>query len=566
MKSMKFNISKKLLLGFFAVLLLLATVSIITLVQFTTVDRNYSNSITDSFNKVRVITEMENAVLNEQIAVRGYLVNGNQTNLELVNQSAETFDLMAQEFLSLDITDEAEQIVEEFMAVEDEYFQLGQEVIRLRDQNQMDEITRLMEERGNGLTSNVTAVGAKARTYQETNIKETSDALTSKAVASKNVIIGISILAFIIGLFIALFISRLISKPVQLISRSAEEVAKGNLAIDDLKVKNNDEIGQLAESFNEMKTNLRDLIYNVSSTSEQVASSAEELMASAEQTSSATEQVTTAIQKVASGSEVQEKATEESARGINEMATGINRIASTASNVAESSTDTTNQAINGNNMLTKVVGQMKSINEATNGTNTVIQQLDSNSNEIGKIIDVITGIADQTNLLALNAAIESARAGEHGKGFAVVADEVRKLAEQSRNSANQISNLVQLIQNDVLKAVEMMSKSTKEADEGVRLVNDTGKSFSEILTSIEQVSGEVQELSAVSEQMSASMEQVNGSIEEVATIAKASVESTADIASSSEEQLATMEEVTSSASLLANMAEDLREMIKKFKI
>ena len=208
----------------------------------------------------------------------------------------------------------------------------------------------------------------------------------------------------------------------------------------------------------------------------------------------------------------------------------------------------------------------RSINHTTSETNAVIKDLDSKSAEIGKIIEVITGIADQTNLLALNAAIEAARAGEHGKGFAVVADEVRKLAELSRQSASQISGLIEVIQKETHQVVEMMNKGTVEISEGTQLVEETGRTFDQILKSIENVSSEIQEVSAISEEMSASVQQVNASIEEVTKIARDSVSSTAEIASATEEQLASMEEVASSSASLANLAENLREMVGKFKI
>jgi methyl-accepting chemotaxis protein len=377
-------------------------------------------------------------------------------------------------------------------------------------------------------------------------------------------IIVILLSAIIISI-VAFFFIRSITRPISSLIRSTDKIINGDLT-ENIATNRKDEIGQLASSFSHMTRNLRELIYHVSSTTEHVASSAEELMASAEQTNSATNQIATAIQEVASGAEIQGKNTEESANAVNEMAIGFEKVADTTSNVAESALDTTRQAMLGNELLLKVIDQMKSINTSTNETNVVIKELNNKSTQISKIIDVITGIADQTNLLALNAAIESARAGEHGKGFAVVADEVRKLAEQSRQSASQIANLIQVIQQDTLEVVEMTNKGATEVVKGMELVDETGKTFDEILKSIENVSSEIQEVSAISEEMSANVEQVNSSIAEVTRLARLSVETTGEIASASQEQLASMEEVATSSSSLAKSAEELRELVGKFKV
>lgn len=196
----------------------------------------------------------------------------------------------------------------------------------------------------------------------------------------------------------------------------------------------------------------------------------------------------------------------------------------------------------------------------------VMRKLEEHSHAIGKIIDVITDIAQQTNLLALNAAIEASRAGEHGKGFAVVAEEVRKLAEQSRTSANRVVDIIELIQDDMLTALDMTNNVNDVAKDSLELAEETGKSFGQILNSIEGVSVQTQELSAVTEEISAGIDQVNVAIEEIAHLAKTNNDHTSEIASATEEQLATMEEITSSATALATMAEELRVLVNRFKI
>lgn len=561
-----FSVRQKLFTGFFSVLALLALVAIITNYQISHINNQYSTSIDDRMEKLDLIVAMKDAVMKEQLALQKYMANGDGESLIEFEGAVEAFAKASKKYLEVTQSAEGKKVGEAFVAAERQYYEVASDAFVLIRDEQTVKVRLLMQEKGNPAIFSLNSAAEDAMEYQQDTLEAKSEALTGNVAKISTVIIAISVAAFVIGIGIAMFISNMISKPVKLVSRAAEEVANGNLAVEKINVKNKDEIGELAASFNAMATNLRDLIFQVSSTSEQVASSAEEMMASADQTNAATNQVATAIQEVASGAELQGKNTEESAKAVGEMSIGIQQVATTTSNVAESASDTTKQAQLGYEALEKVINQMKSINHTTNETNTVIKELDKKSVEIGKIIEVITGIADQTNLLALNAAIEAARAGDHGRGFAVVADEVRKLAELSRQSAGQISGLIEAIQKDTHQVVGMMNKGTVEISTGTQLVEETGKTFNEIMKSIEHVSSEIQEVSAISEEMSASVQQVNASIDEVTRIARQSVANTGEIAAATEEQLASMDEVATSSASLAKLAEELRDMVGKFKI
>mgnify|MGYP000870265209 FL=1 len=375
------------------------------------------------------------------------------------------------------------------------------------------------------------------------------------------------ILTGAIAIFVSVIFSRSIVRPIKEVNNQLKDIAEGEGDLTkEIHVKSQDEIGDMAKEFNKMLKSLRTMLSHVNQTSEQVAVSSGELLSISEQTASATNQITISIQEVAKSAEIQGKNTEESAEAIAQITGGIQQIANSIGTVAEAANETMNQASIGNEYIQKVVGEVENMHNATTDTIEMMEKLTNHSNEIGKIIDVITGISEQTNLLALNAAIEAARAGEHGKGFAVVADEVRKLADQSRDSANQISEIIKFIQNDILKASEMASDANSVAKNGLSLAEETGKSFEQIVKSIENVSEQADELSTITEELSASIEQVNISIERISQLALTNSSSTSEIASASEEQLATVQEVTSSANALANMADELRVLVGRFKI
>jgi len=355
-------------------------------------------------------------------------------------------------------------------------------------------------------------------------------------------------------------------KPLTELTAVANRISKGDLTVDAVEVKSQDEVSVLAHAINGMVDNLRELIQKINSASLQVASSSQALLASAESTSQTTEGAAMTIQELASGSEAQVRSSEESLVSMEEMAQGIQRIAATSALVSEASLESATEAEQGNRSIRLAIQQMNAINVSTHNTQDVIATLDNRSKEIGQIVGVITGIAAQTNLLALNAAIEAARAGEHGRGFAVVADEVRKLAEQSEISAGQITALIEEMQADASKAVETMAVGASEVGSGLRVVNEAGDAFQKIVVSARHVSEQIQEISAATEELSAGSEEVTASVDELTTIAKNSFSQSQQVAEASEQQLAVIQDITASVATLSQIAQELQETVSRFKV
>lgn len=352
--------------------------------------------------------------------------------------------------------------------------------------------------------------------------------------------------------------------PIKELVTGIDKISQGNF---DVKLKTgNDELGLVNAKFNVMASQITEMIVKVKETSYNIDEFSKELLAVTEENNEHASKITKDIQEMAVGIETQEHSTVESARAMSEIAQEVQTIANNASNVSFSATNMESQSTKGNDAIQKVVEQMKLIANAVQNTASVIKALDERSEEIGKIMEVITDISTKTNLLALNAAIEAARAGEHGKGFAVVADEVRKLAEQSKNSAEQIVQLIQVIQSETTNAVSSMNKGNKEVELGMEMVKQTGDLFVGILNTTKEVALQIQDVSSSSQQISATTEEVTAVATDLISVAKQTSSSSNNITSNVGLQQASMGYIADTSRQLSLMSEELQKLISKFHV
>ncbi|MEG0451228.1 MAG: methyl-accepting chemotaxis protein [Lysinibacillus sp.] len=397
-------------------------------------------------------------------------------------------------------------------------------------------------------------------------VGQSIEAIESAISNVRNTILLIILVIGFITVGISLFFVRKIVQPLRTIRKQLHDIAQGEGDLtQELHVNSKDEIGDLAISFNQMLATLRAMMREISNTAAEITVSCEDLYASASQTVNFSNDMTHSLHSVAEGAQSQREIAQQSEVNISSLHHDIDSVAEAIEQAESNAENTSNQALKGNEIIQKVVVQMETIRWSVSESEKVIQRLGDQSNEIGSISDVITNIADQTNLLALNAAIEAARAGEHGKGFAVVAEEVRHLAEQSKQSAHQITKLITAVQANTNNAVKMMSTGTTEVTSGIKIVGHTEPAFSEIASSIHTISQQFAQITQLTNQMEASIKNVHEQTTEMTSIAEEAASNSKKVATISDQELTATEEITASAKSLEQASEGLQILINRFK-
>ncbi|MDO7905149.1 HAMP domain-containing methyl-accepting chemotaxis protein [Paenibacillus sp. JX-17] len=566
---MKMTIRKKLFGGFGLILAFLIAVSTVGLLKMEVLGSN-TRSINDKWMpSVTLLGSLNGDISDlERLALNIIVETNESTVKQLEGEFAATQKKTADElkqYENMITTDEEKQLYQKFTSNYNLFLAKIPAVITAGKDNDFDGASKLHQE-SYQMWTNANNTIMELIELDNTLSKEKSAVAVQSYLDGKTLLLILGIAATIIGLVIAYLISQSISKPVIRLSRSASRIADGDLTEEDIMFKNRDEIAQLAQTFNTMKANLRSLIQTVSDTTSEVVASSEELTAGAEQNSAASRQITVVVQEVAEGTSEQARLVNKSSQSMEEMSVGADQIAIRAQNVSASAQEAYSKSAEGNRMIQEAVQQMDSIHRSVVSMEELMNGLGERSGEIGHIIEAITAIATQTNLLALNAAIEAARAAEHGRGFAVVAGEVGKLAEQSSKSAQQITELVTLIQKDTQNALEAVNRNGREIETGLHSVQQAGLSFEDILESVDKVASEIEEVSAGSQQMSASTDEIVANFKEIAAIAEMAADGTENVSAATEEQLASMEEIASSAMGLSRMAEELQQQIGRFKV
>jgi len=354
---------------------------------------------------------------------------------------------------------------------------------------------------------------------------------------SKTIVLIFVIIAGLGTIGLALWLTRSIVRPLQTAVIAAESVAAGDLT-QTIHVDGNDEVTRLLAALEKMQGNLRSAMRHIGSSATQLASAATELNSVTEDSYRGLHQQNAEI--------------DQAATAINEMTSAVEEVARNAVSTSDASNQSNVSAQAGQARVVDTVQSIQTLTDNVQATSKLVQNLADQSQDIGKVLDVIRSIAEQTNLLALNAAIEAARAGESGRGFAVVADEVRALAHRTQQSTLEIDKMVTAMRSGSAQALESMQTSSQRAGETLSLAQGAGESLTDITASINQISERNLVIASAAEEQAQVAREVDRNIVNIRDLSMQSTNGANQISASSHE--------------LSRLAVELNAVVARFKV
>nr|WP_122689860.1 methyl-accepting chemotaxis protein [Pseudomonas viridiflava] len=418
-----------------------------------------------------------------------------------------------------------------------QYRELESRMKTLTLANKVDELQDLLNKDMLSNSDQMNAVLIKLVEINTAKLMQVKKQAAEEYESAFDMVIALLVAATLLTLVFAWMLIKSITTPIAVALHAAETIAQGNLT-QPIKVDGTDEAGRLLQAMKTMQDKLRDTLQRISGSATQLASAAEELNAVTDES--------------ARGLVQQNNEIEQAATAVNEMTSAVEEVARNATSTSEASRNATASAGDGRDLVLETVGAIERMSGDVKETAELIGNLANESRDIGKVLDVIRGLADQTNLLALNAAIEAARAGEAGRGFAVVADEVRALAHRTQQSTSEIERMIGSIQGGTEQAVTSMRNSTERAESTLSIAKGAGMALDTINIAVE----EINERNLV----------IASAAEEQAQVAREVDRNLVNIRDLSAQSTTGANQTSAASTELSRLAVDLNSMVGRFAL
>lgn len=565
----KMKISQKLILSYIVIALIVFVVGFIGIGQMKKINTNADTMYSDNLRSIEFLNSVKVGFLENRNQTL-YLINpDNKDEIKLYEANIEKFRGQINEgekkFSALGLTDEENNIYKTLTVNQKSYNDFIDQSIQFvkvgdyaKAQQSFDISISYNQNIISGIDKLTKLNVDKADSVNTENNNDFS--------AASKLMLLISIIGLVIALTLGIIISYWLTRRINTVVKFAKKLGEGDLS-QELKVTAQDELGNMGISLNNAVASLKDLVSGILSGAENISASSEELSATIEEISSKMEVVNESTRQISSGVSELSATTEEVSASAEEITSTTEELSIKAVEVDKSAKEIQKRAIEVKDKGVKSVELAKEIYKETHKN--IAKAIDEGKvvDEIKVMAGAIGSIAEQTNLLALNAAIEAARAGEQGSGFAVVAEEVRKLAEESTSSVARIQDIINQVQN----AFTNLSKHSKEVlnfidnnvNEDYELLINTAMQYEKDAKYMTNMSDEI---ASATKMMSESISQVSGAIESVSATAEETASGSEEILSSVNETTFAIEEIAKTAQDQSELAEQLNNMVKRFKI
>lgn len=535
------NIAPRAFLGFSIIGVLMLVLGVFALTQMSKINDATDRIATNTVPSIKSLDKLTEASIRLRVLSYRLLLNREdstvQKTIELLTTRNRQIDEAQNNYVKLIDGPIEKATYDQYVALLAEYRQLESQMKSLSQANKLDELATLLNV---GLQNNSDQMNVVLAKLVEINTQQMGDAnktATDQYSSAFNMVVGLLIVATVLTLLFAWLLTNSITRPVAAALTAAEEIAEGDLTRT-ITVDGTDEAGRLLGAMLKMQSKLRDTLQRISGSATQLASAAEELNAVTDES--------------ARGLSQQNNEIEQAATAVNEMTSAVEEVARNAVSTSEASKNATTSASDGRDLVQETVSAIERMSGDVQSTATLIGNLADESRDIGKVLDVIRGLADQTNLLALNAAIEAARAGEAGRGFAVVADEVRALAHRTQQSTSEIERMIGSIQGGTEQAVNSMRSSTERAESTLNIAKGAGLALDTINVAVV----EINERNLV----------IASAAEEQAQVAREVDRNLVNIRDLSTQSATGAHQTTAASNELARLAVDLNGMVSRFRL
>lgn len=371
-----------------------------------------------------------------------------------------------------------------------------------------------------------------------------------------------------IAIGVSLYVSGVITKPINAAVQYLQQIGNGNLAIDipQSMLDKRSEVGTMVRAINTMKQDIQEMISRISSSAHIISESTDNLKDSMDQTQKASSQITESIIQLSSASSDEANTVMEGSGKVEELGGAIDQVTASTQEIINIARRTGELNHRGIVIVQELVERFNSTLQSSKETAQAVNHVSESAGEISSILGTILEISNQTNLLALNASIEASRAGEHGRGFAVVAAEIRKLAEQSTSAANNIRNIILNVNSQVGTAVQAIGTSRELFRDQETAVRETESIFNDIMVSVDNQMDMTSKVDGYIKVMVNKRYELTDVFTNISAITEENVAVSQEVSAAAEEQLATIDEVAGYLSQLKALSEDLDDNIKKFTI